>query len=47
MPEHGAHHGEADEGCDDPGIALEIAHQATIAADPGERPFDDPLYNIA
>ena len=40
--EHDADHSEADECCDGSGVALEIAHQATIAADPGESPFDDP-----
>ena len=40
--EHQADHCEADEGCDGSGIALEIARQAAIAADPGEGPLDDP-----
>jgi hypothetical protein len=40
--EHDADHGEADEGGDGAGIALEVARQATIAADPGEGSFDDP-----
>ena len=29
--------------CGDGGrIAFEVAHEATVSADPGERPFDDP-----
>ena len=41
-PEHDADHGEADECGDCCGIALEVAGQAAVATDPGERPFDDP-----
>ena len=40
--EHDADHGEADEGGDGAGVALEIARQAAIAADPGESALDDP-----
>lgn len=41
--EQEADHGEADKGGDSSGVALKIAHQGTIAADPGEGPLDDPL----
>jgi hypothetical protein len=41
-PEHDADHGEADEGGDGSGVALEVARQAAKAADPGEGSFDDP-----
>lgn len=40
--EHDADHSEADKGCDGSGVALEIAHQATTATDPGESPLHDP-----
>ncbi len=40
--EHDADHGEADEGDDGPGIALEVAGEAPVAADPGECSLDDP-----
>src|ERR1700730_4490448 len=40
--EHNADHGEPDEGDNCAGVALEIARQATIAADPGQGAFDDP-----
>src|SRR2546430_1387741 len=40
--EHNADHGEPDEGDDSAGVSLEIARQAAIAADPGQRAFDDP-----
>jgi hypothetical protein len=43
-PEHDADHCEADEGCNGPGIALEVAHQAAIAADPCERSLHDPAF---
>ena len=43
-PEHEADHGEADEGGDGCGVALEVAGQATVAADPGERAFHDPAF---
>jgi hypothetical protein len=40
--EHDADHGQPDEGSDGAGVALEIACQAAIAADPGQGSFDDP-----
>ena len=40
--EHDADHGEADEGGDGSGVALEVAREAAIAADPGEGALDDP-----
>ena len=40
--EHDADHGQPDEGSDSAGVALEIARQAAIAADPCQRAFDDP-----
>ena len=40
--EHDADHGQSDEGSDGAGVALEIACQAAIAADPGQGAFDDP-----
>ncbi len=40
--EHDADHGEADEGGDGAGVALEVAGEAAVAADPGERALDDP-----
>jgi len=40
--EHDADHGEADEGCDGSCVALEIAGQATVPADPCECALDDP-----
>ena len=39
---HDADHGEAEEGRDGSGVALEIAGQAAVAADPGEGALDDP-----
>ena len=42
--EHEADHGKANEGGDRSRVALEIAGQASIAADPGERPLDDPSF---
>ena len=41
-PEHDADHGEADEGCNGLGIALEIPCETTATADPGDCSFDDP-----
>src|SRR5205085_7552633 len=40
--EHDADHGQPDEGSDSAGVALEIARQAAIAADPGQSSLDDP-----
>jgi|SRR5450631_4418373 len=42
--EHDADHGETDEGCDRSRVALEIAGEAPVSADPGERPLDDPSF---
>ena len=42
--QHDADHGETDEGLDGARIALEIACEAAIAADPGQRAFDDPAF---
>lgn len=42
--EHDADHGEADEGDDGSGVALEITRQPAAAADPGEGSFDDPAF---
>jgi len=39
-----ADHGEAHEGDDSWGVALEVARQAAVAADPCERAFDDPAF---
>ncbi len=42
--EHDADHGEADEGDDGSGMALEVAGEAPVAADPGEGSLhDSPL----
>jgi hypothetical protein len=41
---HNADHGETDEGSNGGGIALEVARQASVAADPCERPLDDPAF---
>ena len=43
-PEHDADHGEADERSDGGGISFEVARQTTVAADPCERPLDDPAF---
>lgn len=43
-PQHDADHGEADEGGDGSGVALEVAREAAVAADPGEGAFDDPAF---
>ena len=43
-PEHDADHGEAHEGSDGAGVALEVARQAAVAADPRERAFHDPAF---
>lgn len=40
--EHDADHGEAHESGDGARVALEIACQTTVAADPCKRAFDDP-----
>ncbi len=40
--QHDADHGEAEEGGDGTGVALEVAGQAAVAADPGEGALDDP-----
>jgi hypothetical protein len=41
-PEHDADHGKTNEGCGGSGIALEVTRQASVAADPGKRAFNDP-----
>jgi hypothetical protein len=41
-PEHDADHGEADEDDNGCGVALEIASEAVIAADPGKSSLDNP-----
>jgi hypothetical protein len=43
-PGHDVDHGETDEGGNGGGIALEVARQAPVAADPRERPLDDPAF---
>jgi len=45
--EHDADHGEADEGCGGSCMALEVACQSTVSADPGQGAFDERLYNVA
>lgn len=40
--EHDADHGETHEGGGGPCVALKVAREATVVADPGERPFDNP-----
>ena len=40
--EHDSDHGKADEGGHGARVALEVARQASIAADPGEGSLDDP-----
>ena len=40
--EHEADHGEAEEGSDGASVALEVSHQAAIAARPSEGSFDNP-----
>ena len=40
--EHDTDHGEADEGGNGAGVSLEVARQAAVAADPCQRPLDDP-----
>ena len=42
--EHDADHGETDEGGDGMSIALEVAGEASIAADPRQGAFDDPAF---
>jgi len=41
-PQHDSDHGEAEEGGDGTGVALEVSGQAAVAADPGEGALDDP-----
>ena len=41
---HDADHGETDEGRGGSRVALEVTHQASIAADPRQRSFDDPAF---
>lgn len=40
--EHETDHGESDEGGDGLGLALEVAGEPAVSAEPGEGPFDDP-----
>ena len=40
--QHDADHGEAEEGRDGSGVALEVAGQAAVPADPGKSTLDDP-----
>jgi len=40
--EHDADHGETDEGGGGARVALEVARQAAVVADPGEGALDDP-----
>jgi len=40
--QHDADHGEAEEGGDGSGVALEVAGEAAVAADPGKGALDDP-----
>ena len=40
--QHDADHGEAEEGSDGSGVALEVAGQAAVTADPGKGALDDP-----
>lgn len=42
--QHDADHGEAEEGGDGSGVALEVAGQAAVAADPGKGALDDPAF---
>jgi hypothetical protein len=42
--QHETDHGEAEEGGDGTGVALEVSRQATIATDPGEGSFHDPAF---
>jgi len=42
--EHDADHGEAHECGDGAGIALEVAREAAVAADPRERALHDPAF---
>ena len=43
-PEHDADHGETNEGSHGCGVAFEVAGQASIATDPGERPLHNPPF---
>jgi hypothetical protein len=40
--QHDADHGEAEERGNGPGVTLEVAGQAAVAADPGKGALDDP-----
>ena len=42
--EHDADHGEAEEGGDGSRVALEVAGQAAVAADPGKGALDNPAF---
>jgi len=41
-PKHDADHGETHEGSGGSSVALEVAGQAAVSADPGEAALDDP-----
>jgi len=42
--QHDADHREAEEGDDGSVVALEVAGQAAVAADPGKGALDDPAF---
>ena len=42
--EHDADHGEAHKGGDGVGVALEVAREAAVTADPRERALHDPTF---
>ena len=42
--EHDADHGETNEGGGGSRVALEVAREATVVADPCERALDDPAF---
>ena len=42
--EHDADHGEADEGGGGSGVALKVAREPSIVADPRQRSLDDPTF---
>lgn len=42
LPKHEADHGQPHEGCGDADVALIVAYQPAVVADPSQRPFGDP-----
>jgi hypothetical protein len=42
--ERDADHGETDQGCGGSRVALEIASEPAVVADPGEGALDDPAF---